>query len=530
MPSTASGCSQAKKKICTELPLCKWVISKGCQVAPTNVAKVEKSKVVDKSDLFPGVLIGAVPQKTDVINALNKANRPNSRSKKNLTNNEPEDKNYMAELYELLDKTGAVPLTLDLAKQYIGTNLVMFSDFDFEMEDVYPTGKLSELAKITINGLDNLKIKSITGKRDTVRWTEDKCGSEEKVMAHPNWWVLASCMNRNRIKGNDSIFVWLKKTPVKSPVAAKSPVAVKSPVTAVKTKSDRSKQKSPPFPAKEHSGVMIGNDGRKYVSPASNFAAAAVIEYGDISSKLLKLISIKDIGTFASGSKVDRDNLGLSDKQKTDLDNMIDLEHSMATKWLKNVKTFGEIQDKMMKYVTGNYIASVTHYGPLNTDHSAEASPLEELIQCGIITTGGQPLDIENEQIAAYLTGEFMCHNVDKNELRKLFNHCNYIMCVNDNKQNIKYHLHNLGSDKLIEDLEDGYAAVGDVGVLTLDDGNPFTTVALSKTTAFNLEKFNIPTVTCIMWGESKDILSPLIEKAKRVRFIYGNRSKLIPK
>jgi hypothetical protein len=275
MARIASGCSKIKKTLCTELPQCKWVISKGCQVAPIKVAKVEKSKVVkpkvvkpkiDNNDLFPGVMIGAVPKISDVKSALRKAHQPFARSKKNLIYNE--DDNNMVELYELLAKTGAVSLTLDVAKQYIGTNLVMFSDFDLEMENIYATEKLSELSNMTIAGLDTLTIISVEGK-NTVNWKEGRWGE----FLHDGDTVCR--------KGYDTIFVWLKKTSkspvksvVKSPVKSvvKSPVksVVKSPVTVTKKESDRSKRPSPPFPAKEHAGsVMSGNDGRKYISIAS---------------------------------------------------------------------------------------------------------------------------------------------------------------------------------------------------------------------------------------------------------------------
>jgi hypothetical protein len=134
----------------------------------------------------------ASPTLPEVENALSTAHSPNASSRRRLS--------YDGVMLDaLLEKTGAVPLTFGLAKQNVGRSLVMFSDFDFEM-DGHSNEKLSSLACTVIDMLDKIIIEKVDADGN-VSWYEGCIGDCQRV-GESDEDVLSR-------KGYDTIWVWV---------------------------------------------------------------------------------------------------------------------------------------------------------------------------------------------------------------------------------------------------------------------------------------------------------------------------------
>jgi len=197
-----TGCSKHRKIICDNDIECSWVIGKGCKSTIKSPSKASKKspskKSSSKKSPHENPLISTTskkpPTRKMVESYTKKAHKNNVKSEVMLSNENS------AVLKTLLHKSGAKLLTRSVAKKYIGKELVMFSDYDFELE-LHSQYALSALATLVNDALSFVTVTEVT--TDEVYYYDKTYGA-----SYANLKTSGENVSR---KGYDIMWVWTKK-------------------------------------------------------------------------------------------------------------------------------------------------------------------------------------------------------------------------------------------------------------------------------------------------------------------------------
>lgn len=230
-----SGCSKHRKGSCILENECSWIIGKGCKPKPKTKSPIHTtSPQKSPSNSALPKKKKNTPTRKMVETMIKKAHRKNRKSTLILSK-----ENTGILLKKLLKKSGAVLFTRAVANKYIGNELVLLSDYDFELNlPSHAKHDLSSLSSLVKDSLSSVKVIEVTD--DEVYYFDGNYGPSFANLPKNNVHKEDK-VRRNR---NDVMWVWTKKddnipatieSPSKEKIKLSLPKVVTTPSSIKKT-------------------------------------------------------------------------------------------------------------------------------------------------------------------------------------------------------------------------------------------------------------------------------------------------------